>query len=81
MPRKKIPVPVPKGAKWCHQCQQVKPVQMFGEDRSTKDGRRFCCLCCADLKGRQRAVRGAEFSRLVAVSLLSTPKGGLFDPP
>ena len=80
MPLKKIPVPVPPGFKWCHQCQQLKPIHMFGEDRSKKDGRHYCCLRCADLKGRQRVVRGAEFSRLVAVSLLSAPKS-MLDPP
>jgi hypothetical protein len=55
---KKIPVAVPQGAKWCHGCQQVKPVQMFGIDRSKNDGRRYCCLRCGDRKALERAERG-----------------------
>ncbi|KFG90353.1 hypothetical protein BV98_001556 [Sphingobium herbicidovorans NBRC 16415] len=69
MPRKKIPVPVPPASKWCHQCQQVRPIQMFGQDRSKKDGMHYCCLRCADDKDRQRAARGAEFSRLACRSV------------
>jgi len=67
MPFKKIPVPVPPGAKWCHSCQQAKPHQGFGVDRSTKDGRRYCCDACGVTKVRQRHVRNVEFARLSSV--------------
>ena len=75
MPRKKIPVVVPRGSKWCHSCQQAKPRQMFGMDRRNADGLNYCCLrcadglnyCClrcADGKLRERQGRLAEFSKV-----------------
>lgn len=58
MPRKKIPLAVPQGSKWCHGCQQVKPVQSFWIDRSKKDGRHYCCIRCGDRNALERAQRG-----------------------
>ena len=64
MPRKKIPVPVPPGSKWCHQCQQAKPLQMFWIDRSKKDGRHYCCIRCGEGKLKGWADRGRMFNEV-----------------
>lgn len=51
IPYKHTPVPVPEGQKWCHRCQQVKPVQSFYKDRRAPDGRRYCCRHCGSRLG------------------------------
>lgn len=64
MPKKKIPAGIPQGSKWCHGCQQARPLQMFWADRSKKDGRHYCCTPCAELKLKQRADRSRMFNEL-----------------
>jgi len=37
---------VSPGHKWCHGCQQEKPVEQFWADRTKKDGRNTQCIDC-----------------------------------
>lgn len=53
MPRRIIPVPVPPGSKWCHQCASLQPLQRFEVDRSKPDGRAYACPRCLDGKRRR----------------------------
>jgi len=58
MPRKNIPVPVPRGSKFCHSCQTVHPLSEFYRNRSQPDGHTSQCRECVKASGkRSREIR------------------------
>lgn len=58
MPRKNIPVPVPRGSKFCHSCQTVHRLSGFYRNRSQPDGHTSQCRECAKASGkRSREIR------------------------
>lgn len=67
MPRKNIPVPVPRGNKFCHSCQTAHPLSGFYRNRSQSDGRTSQCRDCAKASGK----RSREIQRIIAEGVAS----------
>jgi hypothetical protein len=43
---------VPKGCKWCPECEAVKPLEEFPRTRAARSGRATYCLPCHNTRGR-----------------------------
>lgn len=61
-PRRRPPKP-PKGYQRCSGCQQVKPIDDFGRDRSRPTGRRAPCKVCARADRLRQRRSSPEFKR------------------
>lgn len=51
-----VPVPVPDGKKYCHDCKEVKDLGLFPRNFQFKDGRHWRCLDCFSRYNKSRAV-------------------------
>ncbi len=67
MPRKNIPVPVPRGSKFCHSCQTTHPLSGFYRNRSQSDGLTSQCRKCA----KATAKKSREIQKIIAEGVAS----------
>lgn len=61
MARKNIPVPVPRGSKFCHSCQTVHPLSEFYGNRSQPAGRTSQCRECKKASSK----RSREIQKII----------------
>ena len=54
MPKVTPTKPVPQGHKWCNRCKDARPIEAFGKQRSSPDGRTSRCSACIARKARER---------------------------
>lgn len=54
MPKVTPTKPVPQGHKWCNRCKDAKPLEAFGKERSSPDGRTNRCSACIARKAREQ---------------------------
>jgi hypothetical protein len=48
---------VPAGAKWCPDCETVKPIEEFPRTKSSSSGLHSYCKPCHDKRGRETKIR------------------------
>lgn len=58
-----------EGTKACSKCGEVKPLSAFVRDRSSKTGRRSCCLTC-NQKANKAYIRSGKLATHVAKDLV-----------
>lgn len=56
MPRKIIPIPVPPGEKYCHQCARSRSLAAFKPERRRPDGLTSGCYECTVRRRKERLV-------------------------
>ena len=73
-PRKRPPVEVPNGSKYCWSCQSVLPRVFFATDRNQRDGKRMDCRACDSRAASARAAqRRARLKAQVACAAHCPP--------
>lgn len=76
MPRKIIPIPVPPGEKYCHQCARSRSLAAFKPDRRRPDGLSSGCYECTVRRRKERQAIArlvrAHFERTVTAQYAPT---------
>jgi hypothetical protein len=49
-----------EATKFCHKCSTFKPLDLFGKNRSTKDGRQTCCKSCQSIVNKNFRLKNAD---------------------